>query len=279
MPIDYLQFRIKIRSFNQNSRNHRIRHSKVESLSTMKLIFVFACTLMTVSIAYTALSEPSHIESTHTLQHVHRTITSPWCHTNNASSLVFNQTFSTESFNQNRPIILQTVKQIPGTFVTPMYIVSPITSTRIFDIPTVLGNKWAHYYFGNTGQNSRAKYPCLECGKGVISSSKAISCDGCQSSGQEFPFTWSKCTLLSLPFNENPTDISRSLDHPGTDTRRLSNTIVMDIPRSTHTHDDNPTGQNTTSALDYSCFYKKKGFTSLAWTFDLSFWSFKNYES
>ena len=55
------------------------------------------------------------------------------------------------------------------------------------------------------------------------------------SSGKDFAFTCSKCTLLDLPYIDNPTD----------------------TPQSPSTTNDIAHGRNITSKLDLSCFHRK----------------------
>ena len=63
------------------------------------------------------------------------------------------------------------------------------TSTYLFILRNLIGNKAAHSYFGNTQKAKwTPKYPCTACGKAVTLRSKAISCDLCDN------WTHTKCT-------------------------------------------------------------------------------------
>ena len=146
MSIDYLQFRIRIGSFDQNLLKRRIRYNKVETISTMKMMFVLLCIFASASFSHMALSEPSYPATEEPYSTLHQTITSQSLFSNNDSDLVFTQTFSTPECYRIRPTVLQTYKHYTYIIEVSAFIVSPITSTT----KTFLGNKWAHYHFGNT---------------------------------------------------------------------------------------------------------------------------------
>lgn len=81
------------------------------------------------------------------------------------------------------------------------------------------------------GQKRKPKNPCVSCGRGVISSSRAISCDGCErwthvrcssnsvsemmydrlvTESADFSYVCNSCLLRSMPFNNCDNDTGKA---------------------------------------------------------------------
>ena len=161
--------------------------------------------------------------------------------------------FSKEKIFTGRKLkLLKTQIAQNPVFTNSEHTVSCTTSTISYDFKFNVGNKWAHIYHGNIGRKSKIqpKHPCIECGKGVVKRSKAISCDDCDlwihvkctnaismdeydalvTSGDCFSFTCDRCTLQNLPYSDLSNDtLLPDSDIPASTTSKIPLKTVPDL--------------------------------------------------
>lgn len=112
------------------------------------------------------------------------------------------------------------------------------TTTKLFMLLTLLKSGDVHPQPGPASRVRRPKNPCTVCEKGVISSSKAVSCDSCEKwthikctktisakqyaefveQNNDFSFTCDQCMLRTLPFHSSHLEVENQnnnidLDH------------------------------------------------------------------
>ena len=195
----------------------------------MALFYITISTELCVS--YMAITQPSdHLAYNHDFNQ--ESITRPvYNNTTDAIVLPIGDLIPHNHFSRSR-FNFYTNMVFTNNTALPIYISTKasrvpfsITSVRPADSVFALGNKGAHIYHGNiekTSAKRKPKYPCIACDRGVVATSKAVSCDVCQhwihvkctdttsldqyhklvSSNEPILFTCNTCTLQTLPFPE-----------------------------------------------------------------------------
>ena len=186
MGCDYWTHRVRTGIFNFSVLKSRKRNRKIKTLNTLHIMLLFLGITSVILVCSISLTEPSRIHgdsninsSTIGVKTDHRANSTDWSQNSSIDDLILprSQDKGRNSlwpmFILNDPVFERTVK----------------TSTDLFILKNLIGNKDAHSYFGNTQNAKRTpKYPCTACGKAVTSRSKAVSCDLCDN------WTHTKCT-------------------------------------------------------------------------------------